>query len=78
MKHFDGNYQVVVGCFGVVENANKLIDELQKNNLDAGISGTNAKGLHVVSCGGFNSKEEAAQLLTSIKSSYPNAWVMSK
>jgi nucleoid DNA-binding protein len=77
-KHFDGNYQVVVGCFGVVENANKLISELQKSNMDAGISGTNAKGLHVVSCGGFNSKEEATQLLVSIKASYPNAWVMSK
>lgn len=77
-KHFDGNYQVVVGCFGVEENANKLVNELQKNNMDAGISGTNAKGLHVVSCGGFNSKEKATQLLASIKASYPNAWVMSK
>ena len=75
---FDGNYQVVVGCFGVVENANKLINTLQKNNLNAGISGTNAKGLHVVSCGGFNSKDEAAQLLSSVKASYPNAWIMRK
>ena len=77
-KHFDGNYQVVVGCFGIVKNANKLVNELQKNNMEAGITGTNAKGLHVVSCGGFNSKEQATQLLTSIKASYPNAWVMSK
>ena len=75
---FDGNFQVVVGCFGVEENATKLIHELQKNNVSAGVSGTNAKGLHVVSCGGFNSKEEATQLLVTIKSSYPNAWVMRK
>lgn len=78
VKQFDGKYQVVVGCFGVEGNANKLITELQNNNIGAGISGVNAKGLHVVSCGGFNSKEEAAQLLASIKLAYPNAWVMGK
>ena len=78
VKQFEGSYQVVLGCFGVIANANKLIHELQKSNMDAAISGTNAKGLHVVSCGGFNSKEEAVQLLASIKTSYPNAWIMSK
>ena len=78
IQKFDGNFQVVVGCFGVEENAAKLINELKKNNVSAGISGTNAKGLHVVSCGGFSSKAEAAQLLATVKASYPNAWVMSK
>ncbi len=75
---FDGKYQVVVGCFGVEENAEKLIKELQLKNVHSGISGTNAKGLHVVSCGGFNTKEEATNLLLSIKAELPNAWVMSK
>ncbi len=78
VEKFDGNFQVVVGCFGVEENANKLINELKKNNVSAGVSGTNAKGLHVVSCGGFNSKEDATLLLATIKETYPNAWVMSK
>lgn len=78
-KHsFDGKYQVVVGCFGVEENAEKLVNELAHKNVTAGISGINSKGLHVVSCGGFDSKEEAANLLSAIKSSFPNAWVMSK
>jgi len=78
-KHsFDGKYQVVVGCFGVEENAEKLVKELEQKNVSAGISGVNSKGLHVVSCGGFDSKEEAANLLSSIKSDFPNAWVMSK
>jgi len=75
---FDGKYQVVVGCFGVEANAEKLITELSKNNINAGISGTNAKGLHIVSCGGFDSREAAAELLNNIKASYPNAWVMTK
>ena len=75
---YDGKYQVVVGCFGVEKNANKLIKELQSKNMNAGISGINNKGLHIVSCGGFNAKEDAANLLATIKGNFPNAWVMSK
>lgn len=54
---FEGKYQVIVGCFGIEENANKLIKELSAKNINAAISGINNKGLHVVSCGGFDSKE---------------------
>ena len=75
---FDGKFQVVVGCFGVEGNAEKLVSELQSKKIKAGISGLNNKGLHIVSCGGFNSKKEAVELLASIKSDIPNAWVMSK
>jgi len=75
---YDGKFQVVIGCFGVEKNANKLIQDLQKKNISAGISGLNNKGLHVVSCGGFDSKEDAASLLTSIRNEFPNAWVMAK
>lgn len=78
VQNFNAKYQVVVGCFGVEQNAEKLVRELLSKRIDAGISGTNAKGLHVVSCGGFNSKDEATVLLESIKKSYPNAWVMTK
>ncbi len=76
--NFDGKYQVVVGCFGIETNAEKLVKELSKNNINAGISGINAKGLHIVSCGGFDSKDAAAELLSNIKANYPNAWVMTK
>jgi hypothetical protein len=62
----------------VENNAERLIKELSGRNISAGISGTNAKGLHIVSCGGFDSKEDAANLLATIKSNYPNAWVMTK
>lgn len=75
---FDGKYQVVVGCFGVEENAEKLVKELIQKHVSAGISGVNSKGLHVVSCGGFETKDEATNLLSSIKAEFPNAWVMSK
>ena len=75
---FDGHFQVVLGCFGIEENAVKLVHELMAKHIDAGISGTNSKGLHIVSCGGFSSKEEATTLLSTIKMDYPNAWVMIK
>ena len=77
-QSFDGQYQIVVGCFGVEENAQKLIKELQAKHINAGISGVNAKGLHVVSCGGFNTKQDAVNLLSSIKTDLPNAWIMTK
>ncbi len=73
-----GKYQVVVGCFGVIDNANNLVKELTQHHVLAGISGTNAKGLHIVSCGGFDTKDAAQELLASIKTSYPNAWLMTK
>lgn len=74
----NGKYQVVMGCFSLKGNAKKFIRTLSSENLRAGISGVNAKGLHVVSCGGFNDKESAVALLQSIKSKYPNAWVMTQ
>ncbi len=73
-----GKYQVVMGCFSVKGNAKKFVRTLSSENLKAGLSGVNAKGLHVVSAGGFDDKESAVALLQSIRSKYPNAWVMTK
>jgi nucleoid DNA-binding protein len=75
---FAGKYQVVMGCFSVKGNANKFVRALSNDNIRAGISGTNAKGLHVVSCGAFNDKESALSMLQTIKSKYPSAWVMTQ
>ncbi|MES2762919.1 MAG: SPOR domain-containing protein [Bacteroidota bacterium] len=77
-RSYDGKFQVVVGCFGVEENAEKLVKELRSKHINAAISGVNSKGLHVVSCGGFNTKEDAANLLSGIKADLPNAWIMIK
>lgn len=73
---FSGKFQVVLGCFGVKENAAKLVNELSKQRISAAISGINAKGLHIVSCGGFNDKKDAVALLETIRNNYPNAWVL--
>ncbi len=75
---FSGRYQVVLGCFGVMDNAKRLVRSLSKENINAGISGVNAKGLHVVSCGGFNDKESANALLQNLRSKFPTAWIMAQ
>lgn len=73
-----GKYQVVMGCFSVEQNARKMIKKLAKQNLTAAISGTNAKGMFVVSCGGFDDKESAITLLQRIKDQHPSAWIMTE
>jgi len=77
-NYTSANYQVVVGCFGIESNASNLIKKLKSKNINAAISGINAKGLHVVSCGGFNAKSEAIVLVNSLKNEFPNAWIMAK
>lgn len=77
-KSLNGSFQVVVGCFGIKENADHLVADLLKKRIKGGISGVNAKGLHIVSCGGFETKQDAIALLETIRNAYPNAWIMAK
>ncbi|MGZ3863935.1 MAG: HU domain-containing protein [Bacteroidia bacterium] len=73
---FRGTFQIVVGCFAIEKNAHKLIKQLQSQNIDAGISGQNARGLYVVSVAGFSSEDLARAKLNQVKQSIPNAWIM--
>ncbi len=68
-------YEVVLGCFSVLNNAHKLVKQVARKNLKAHVSGKNAKGLYVVSNGQFSTKNEALLHLSTIKDLYPNAWV---
>ncbi|MBC7862482.1 MAG: HU-CCDC81 and SPOR domain-containing protein [Bacteroidia bacterium] len=77
-KHVSGNFQVILGCFGVKDNADRLVQNLNSRNINAGISGVNNNGLYVVSAGGFDTKDSANVLLNSIRQSYPSAWIMAK
>lgn len=71
------NFDVVLGCFSVLSNANKMVNKLSQQNIRAAVTGQNEKGLFVVSSGSFDTKEEAINQLASVKSIYPNAWVKS-
>jgi len=73
-----GRFQVVIGCFGVKGNAQRLVKNLAKENINAGISGINSRGLHVVSCGGFNDKDSANAALQNLRDKFPTAWIMAQ
>lgn len=75
---YNGPFQIVVGCFAVEHNARKLIKQLRSKNIEAGISGQNARGLYVVSVAGFTSESLARQKLSQVKQSFPSAWILVK
>jgi hypothetical protein len=69
------NFEVVLGCFSVLDNAERMLNKLKRKNINATISGQNAKGMYVVSNGDFETKEQAIAKLDEIKDACPNAWV---
>jgi len=73
---YNGPFQIVVGCFAVEHNAQKLIKQLQHQNIEAGISGQNAKGLYIVSVAGFTSENLARAKLNQVKQNFPSAWIL--
>lgn len=75
---YAGKFQIVLGCFNEKNNADKMVRKLKLDNVNAGISGINNRGMHVVSCAGFDSKDSALTFLQEIKGSFPNAWIKSE
>ena len=71
-------YQIVVGCFAVKQNAYKLINQLEQQNLPASIAGQNAKNLYVVSVAGFADEASARKKLLQIKEQYHSAWLFKR
>lgn len=78
INKYAGKFQIVLGCFSVRNNAEKMVRKLQNKNVNAGISGVNAKGMHVVSCAGFDTKDSALTFLQEVKANFPNAWIKSE
>ncbi|MBA3682173.1 MAG: SPOR domain-containing protein [Bacteroidetes bacterium] len=74
-RHNKNNFEVVLGCFSILDNAKRMIKKLKRQNINAVISEQNAKGMFVVSNGDFSTKEEAISKLEQIDSLCPNAWV---
>lgn len=77
-SNYAGKFQIVLGCFSVRNNAEKMVRKLQNKHVNAGISGINAKGMHVVSCAGFDTKDSALTFLQEVKANFPNAWIKSE
>jgi len=73
-----GNYQIVLGCFSLEDNAHKMVEKLRRQNISAEITGLNARGMHIVACPGFDNREEAVQFLQGIKDVHPSAWIKAR
>ncbi len=74
-KHNRSRFEVVLGCFSVYGNAQRMLKKLKRQNVNAFISEQNAKGMFVVSNGDFDTKEQAISNLESISNVCPNAWI---
>jgi septal ring-binding cell division protein DamX len=68
-------YEIVLGCFSVFENANRMASKLAASDVPAYVSGKNHKGMYVVSLGNFPTRELAVEKLAQVKNSYPHAWI---
>lgn len=74
----DLQFHLVAGCFQIRENAEKFVIDLQNQNLTASIIGQNDRGLFVVSCGDFSSRNEANLELNNLRRFQPSAWLFKK
>jgi len=73
-----GKYHVVGGCFGVENNARKLVKKLQKSGYRADMSVVH-KGLRVVSYQSFSNEKEARSFLKKVKKEHNSqAWLLVK
>lgn len=73
--NLSANFQIIVGCFGVKNNADNLVGELNGNGHSASIYDQN-KGLHRVSAGGFSSKSDAENTLSNLRSEGYSGWIL--
>ncbi|MBA2612551.1 MAG: SPOR domain-containing protein [Bacteroidetes bacterium] len=74
-RHNRHNFEVVLGCFSILDNAKRMLKKLKHQNINASISEQNERGMYVVSNGDFETKEQAISKLEEISNACPNAWV---
>jgi len=71
----DLKFHLVAGCFQIETNAINFVNSLREKNIDASIIGKNDKGLFVVSCGNFATRNEAVNNLKILRQQQPDAWL---
>ncbi|MEN8794197.1 MAG: SPOR domain-containing protein [Flavobacteriales bacterium] len=74
----NGEYHLIIGCFSVKDNAEKLVQKWSDKGYESKI--VDKKGrLYRVSVQSFNSRKEAKETLSKIKSTYfKSIWVLKK
>jgi cell division protein FtsN len=69
-------YSVVVGSFGVRANAEGLQSTLNRAGYDAQVAYNAERNMYRVIVSTFDNKESAIQSRNSIRSTYPDAWLL--
>jgi nucleoid DNA-binding protein len=68
-------FHLVAGCFQIESNAVNFVNTLREKNIEASIIGKNDKGLFVVSCGNYATRNEATNNLKILRQQQPDAWL---
>lgn len=71
-------FSVVVGSFGVRENALNLQQRLKSAGYDAQVAYNEDRNMYRVVISTFDSRDSAAQSKQSIQGTYPDAWLLNK
>jgi len=71
------NFSVIAGSFRSEKNAIRLVNQLQEQNYNAEIIGTNRNGLIRVCYENFDTKEKATSMLQDLKSEGKSSWILS-
>src|SRR6185312_8191087 len=72
-------YSVIVGSFSIKENADNLVAQCTKQNMNVSIVGKTPQGLYMVGYGKYASHEAAATERDNLrKGTFKDAWVVAK
>jgi cell division septation protein DedD len=71
-----GSYTLISGCFAVLENAEKQVEQLKLKNINASIIGKTKNGLYRVGCGSYINPNEANQAMENLKTQQTEVWVL--
>lgn len=70
------SFAVIVGSFSIKDNADKLVSQLNKQNLNVSIVGRNPQGLYMVGFGKFSSHDIAATERDNFRKKFvKDAWI---
>jgi cell division protein FtsN/nucleoid DNA-binding protein len=79
IKPVSGSYLIIAGSFSKQENAQKLVDRLRQQGLDAMIADTSSNKMYRVALASFATLDEAKEKLYALRNEhYPDAWILRK
>ena len=69
-------YCIIVGSFGNVDNATRLMENLKNDGFSGSSIMKTANNMNRVSCASFATETEARQKLAEVRANYSDAWLL--